>query len=216
MRSACLALMMVCACGGDPVAGPQGPIGQQGPQGSKGEKGDRGDVGPEGPEGSPGKPGALAGSSAPKPYRPLYWVGCSVALDLITVTSGTIQRAADGMAETLLKYTLTLYANGDVESSCTAAIGSGQEGSGSGYYPSVVVGSATAGCTASSNYPSAGETTAGFWDFETGAGPHAQYMDSDNPLNLDGAVHKFTESECKSYVLGDDGKWTQVTLADVF
>jgi hypothetical protein len=45
MRGTCLALLLVCACAGDPVAGPQGPIGQQGPgerRGIQAKKGRRG------------------------------------------------------------------------------------------------------------------------------------------------------------------------------
>lgn len=226
MRLIALAVMVAAGCAGDPVAGPQGPIGQQGPQGiqgPKGDKGDRGDVGPEGPQGPDGREGTMgmsvggaAGSPAVKPYRPLYWVACDTTLDLITVSNGSIQRAADGMAETFLKYTLTLYVDHDVDVSCTAAIGSAQEGSGSGYYPNVVRGSMEAGCTASSNYPSPGENTAGLWFFKLQSGPQATYVDADNPLDLDGSVHKFTESECSSYVLDDDGDWGQVTLGDVF
>jgi hypothetical protein len=93
MRSAGLALIMVYACAGDPVAGPQAPIGQQG---LRGEKGDPGEEGPQ------GKPGADASGG----YRPRYWVSCVATLDLISVTNGTLSRVADGIGETGLHYTV--------------------------------------------------------------------------------------------------------------
>jgi hypothetical protein len=197
------------------VAGPQGPIGQQGPRGEKGDDGDQGPPGAKGDQGPQGQPGGAAGSGGGI-YKPRYWVRCSAALDLITVSNGVVQRAADGQAETLLDYALTLYTDHDVQAACTAAIGTAQDGSSSSYYPSVVDGSHSAGCLASVDYSPASGTAAGFWYFEIQSGPRSTYSDSDNPLGLDGAVHTFSESECHSYVLRDDDTWSQVTLADVF
>ena len=202
-----LALVTLILVGCEGERGPSGVIGPRGPEGLQGP------VGGQGPAGPPGKDGMLPEGGT---YRPRYWVSCNASLDLISFNStGQPQRLADGMSETLLVYNVLLYTNGDVEVSCTAGIGSAQSGTISDYFPAVTNGASTGLCIAPADYPPFG-TQAGFWQLQTSSGPHAQYMDADNPLGLNGFSHSFTESECNSDVLGDDGKWTHVTLSDVF
>jgi hypothetical protein len=165
-----------------------------------------------------GAPGAAAGSSGSF-YKPHYWVACSADLDLLAGVNGTIQRMADGMAETGLHYTVLTYSDGDVEVTCDATIGSNQSAAFTQYYPSVTKGSNYGGCLVSVDYPPipAGGGTVGVYDFEVDSnGPQAMYKDPDNPLGLNGFIYVFTQNDCNSNVLGDDGKWTQVKLSDVF
>lgn len=178
------------------MAGPQGPIGQQGPRGEKGD------------------PGSAAGSGSF--YKPRYWVSCAAALDVVSVVNGVEMSVADGIKETLLEYTLTLYSDGDVDVSCSAGIGTEQSGAGAHYYPRVTQGADTAGCTASADYAPGTGRAAGFWDFMIQSGPQAVYTDADNPFGLDMHVYRFAENDCNSYLLSDDAGWSAVTLSDVF
>ena len=229
MRVLCLAVATasLAACAGDPIPGPPGLMGTTGSSGPAGPAGAVGPMGPmglmgeRGPAGLSGAQGAnvaSAGGAAPvKAYRPLYWVSCSKAADLIHFSGSTVDRMPDGIPETLLSYALLLYTNRDVEVQCMAGIGSDQSGSGSAYYPSVVTGATTAGCVSVSNYPSSTNLENGFYQFETTAnGPQATYKDPDNPIGLNGFVYKFVETDCNSNKMSDAGTWTQVTLAEVF
>lgn len=196
------AAAILSACVGDPAAGPEGA---------------RGPTGAAGPPGTPGAVGATgpAGSS----YRPVFWVRCAAALDLIRVGASGIERAADGLYETLLVYTLVIYNDGDVDVECSAAIGTEQSGTMSGYYPATTNGATTGSCIASADYPGgpSTQTAAGFWEFAIDAAlPRATYVDADNPLGLNGFRYSFTETDCQANMLGNNGKWTPVTLADVF
>lgn len=178
-----------------------------GPPGSPGIEGRQGARGAEGPQGKP--------SSG---YRPVYWVNCGVALDIIRIGAAGIERAPDGQAETLLRYSLVVYNDGDVEVDCGAGIGTAQEGSGSGYYPEPTKGASTGGCIANADFIGNTGSSAGFWSFDvaTAACPRAAYVDADNPLGLNGFSYKYSDSDCHADMLGDDGKWSPVTLSDVF
>lgn len=176
--------------------------------GCEGERGPAGVLGPRGPAGAPGKDATVG-------YRPKSWFYCTATLDLISNASGAPQRATDGIAETLLDYSVLIYANRDVEADCSADINA-EFGSSGRYFPSISRGAQTAGCIAPADYPPVGREL-GSWSFEMSSNrPQAVYMDLDNPLGLDGFVYVFADADCSSDVLGDDGKWTPITLADVF
>jgi hypothetical protein len=176
-----------------------------------------GEPGQQGEQGPPGKQGGAAGSAAVAVYRPTFWVGCVSTMDLISASGSGVQRVADGMDESILEYTVTIYSDHDVQVTCEAAIGSAQAGSSGQYYPSTTKGSSTGHCSASADYSPPVGTTAGFWRFEIDAdGPVATYDDPDDPLGLDGFMYRFTQNDCNTYSLGEDGTWNQVTLSDVF
>jgi hypothetical protein len=147
---------------------------------------------------------SVAGSPSLTPYRPAYWFGCSATLDI---------EGSDGIKETGLGYVVTLFTNYDVSTSCSSSIGSAQDGSGSRYYPSVVLGAMEGGCLSAADYlPTDG--TAGYWDFSLplDPGPLATYRDkAGHPLN--GRTVVFTEEDCTVMKLGRDAKWQTITLA---
>jgi hypothetical protein len=150
-------------------------------------------------------------------YRPMFWVSCSAVLDIISTSSGSPVPGQDGLGESHLGYTVTLYTTRDVDVSCTSEAGPNM-GSGSNFYPAIVKGAQSGGCVAATDLPPipSGVSETGFWDFtiEQG-GPVATYMDdASHPLN--GYRHVFTQAECNANKLSDDLTWTQVTLADVF
>jgi hypothetical protein len=152
-------------------------------------------------------------------YRPVYWVSCIATLDLLRLGAAGAERGTDGVQETSLEYALLVYSNGDAEVQCTAAIGSAQSGSTSSYYPSTTKGASSGQCIASADITAAGPSTeVGYWSFDvaTAARPSAAYADIDNPLGFDGYSYKYSESNCKAQMMSDTGKWTLVTLADVF
>lgn len=166
--------------------------------------------------GERGPAGAAAGSGASVAYRPHYWVGCATALDLISPSSSGSVRGTDGIAESGLNYSVIIYSNHDVDATCGAGLGAAQSDGLAQYYPSNIPGAKTGFCAASIDYPPIG-MVAGFWDFEIDDnGPHATYVDPDNPLGLNGFSYRFTQNECNANVLGNDATWTKVTLADVF
>lgn len=189
----CVLLLTACVTDGLP-----GPTGQRGPAGPRGERG------PAGP---------TAAS-----YRPAAWVSCAAAIDLIATSASGLARAADGVAETSLSYTVMGYANDDVDVQCSAGIGTAQSGSSGMYYPAPTRGAMYATCFASADYPSTGGgRDVGYWTFELdGNELRARYTDSDNPLGLDGYVHTFAESSCRAFVMVMDGSWLSVSVADVF
>ena len=204
---AILATIVVLAGCADPVPGKEGPIGQMGYQGPPGAKGE---VGPAGMMGLRG----AAGSS----YRPLYWVGCLATLDLIRKGASGIERGADGAAESALHYALLMYTNSDVEVQCAASIGSDQSTSSSVYYPSVTMGAAEASCFVEADYTSGvSPGSIGYWKFAAAAtGPSAVHIDVDDTIGLNSFAYQFTDSDCLTRMMSDDGAWTQVTLGDVF
>lgn len=206
MRTAWLAFIcLLSACAGADGApgldGARGPLGAMGLTGMTGPMGERGPAGP-----------ASAG------YRPVFWVGCGAVLDLIRVGAGGVERAADGVGETKLNYTLLAFSNGDAEVQCTAAIGTAQDGSSAMYFPSTTKGAESGGCAASADFPGGTNVVVGVWSFDvaTGSAPRAAYVDSDNPLGFDGYTYKYSESDCHVQMMSADGKWTLVTLSDVF
>lgn len=182
-------------------AGADGVQGLDGIRGPVGPMGERGQVGP-------------AGSG----YRPVYWVSCGVSLDLLRLGAAGAERGADGTLETSLNYTLLVYSNGDAEVQCTAAIGSAQNGSTTMYYPSPTKGASNGVCIAVADIAAGPNTEAGYWSFDvaTASGPRAGYNDPDNPLGFNGYSYKYGESDCKAQMMSETGKWTLVTLADVF
>lgn len=138
----CLAFcVLLTACVTD---GLPGPTGQPGP------------VGPRGPAGERGPAGPTAAA-----YRPAAWVSCSEAIDVIASSASGLARAADGVEETDLGYTVLVYTNDDVEVQCHASIGSVQAGSGGIYYPAPTRGAMYATCLASADYPSTGRSRRG-------------------------------------------------------
>lgn len=182
-------LLVLSACYGPP--GAPGPEGRQGPRGE------------EGPAGSG--------------YRPAFRVACSRSLDLISVPASGISRTPDGLEETLLRYSVLAYTNGDAQVQCGVSIGAAQEGSDTNYYPSVTKGAEEGSCIASADFPSANSLSAGYWQFDVvTACPRAVYHDADNPLGLNGFSYQYAESECKTLIFGMDGNWSMATLADVF
>lgn len=198
-------LLAVFGCG-DPTPGAEGPTGQAGLRGPAGPMGERGEIG------EPGKDAPSASA-----YRPLYWVACVATLDLIRSGASDLERGADGIGETALQHSLLLYTDHDVEVQCSAAIGRAQSSSLAIYYPSITVGAKSALCNVNADYPAGTGNTVGYWSFSVeNGGPQATYKDPDNPLDLDGYVYKFAESDCSSDTLDDDGVWSRVTLSDVF
>jgi hypothetical protein len=190
------AVLLTTSCYGPP--GPPGLEGRQGPRGLDGQ------------QGPPGKNGSG--------YRPVFWVGCGVTLDLLAPgPSGGTARAQDGTAETSLHYALIVYTNGDAEVQCSAQIGSAQDGSSSTYYPEPTKGAANGTCIVNADF-GVGGSDVGFWSFDvaTAACPRAAYVDADNPLGLNGYSYKYSETDCYARMMGDDSKWSLVTLSDVF
>lgn len=157
-----------------------------------------------------------AGSS----YRPVFWVYCNAAIDLLRLGATGAERGPDGVPETSLDYALVFYSNGDTEVQCKAGIGSAQNGSSSSYFPSPTRGAMTGACIADADIPTPGATTGevGYWSFDvvTAACPRAAYNDVDNPLGLNGYSYKYSEKDCNAQMMDADGQWTKVTLADVF
>lgn len=196
MRLPLLALVAsLAACYGPPGA-----------PGDDGKEGPRGAVGPAGPAGPAGEG-----------YRPAYQVTCGTTLDNVSVGAAGLVRAPDGMRETQLHYQLMVYTNADAEVSCLAAIGTAQLGTDSAYYPAVTKGAQSGSCIASADYGSTGGVEAGFWQFDVQtAGPRAVYKDPDNPLGFNGFSYQFPEADCTAHMLGSNGKWSTVMLADVF
>ena len=186
--------------------GPPGPQGLAGPQGPRGLDGRNAGSAAPAVSALPASPYALAGSTAATPYRPLVWISCHVTMDLVTASGSSASLGMDGLNETLLVYRATIFTNGDTDSSCTASIGSAQDGSGSSYYPASTVGSEDASCMASSDYPPF-NIEAGFWRFAASPdmSPRAKYVDAGHPL--DGRSYVFQESDCSIMVLGQGGEW---------
>lgn len=233
MRLIALGLLLTFACSDDSpgstvqgtnIEGRQGPRGPAGPMGLPGRDAAGGGApGPQGPEGKQGPQGPAGppGKDATQSYAPRFWVACFATLDLLDGSSGnSTVRGSDGIGETSLHYRLTLYSNKDVDVSCEAGIGSAQSGAQSNYYPGVIQGSQTGACLTPSDYgspPAAMGGNVGFWAFTVTNGPGAKYMDSDNPLGLDGYSHAFTESECKALAWNvAAATWDDVMLSDVF
>ena len=183
------------------LAGCYGPAGADGRQGLEGVRG-------------PAGPAGVATSG----YRPAFWASCGATLDLLALGAAGATRAQDGMPETSLHYALLVYTNGDAEVQCSAQIGSAQDGSSSTYYPAPTKGAANGTCIVSADFGSTPGGEVGFWLFDvaTAACPRAAYNDPDNPLGLNGFSYKYGESDCAVRMMNADGKWTQVTLSDVF
>jgi hypothetical protein len=208
-------IAILAACGGEGAPGLMGAKGDRGPMGLEGPMGPMGLQGPAGPMGAIGAPGKDAAGAA-SGYRPLFWVQCDKAIDLISVQNGALALTQDGLTETELEYVALVYTNHDVEVQCQAAIGSAQAGGSGHYYPSVVNGAQSGGCLASADYPSPNGLNAGYFRFEviTGEGPRATYVDPDNPLGLDGHIERMTDANCKADEMDASGSWRQVLLSD--
>lgn len=190
-------------------AGAAGPPGLQGLQGSQGPRGATGPQGAEGPQGPPGK--------TPEVYRPAIWVSCHATLDIVGKSQnpdGTF--VPDGIRETGLDYQLLGYSNKDVEASCAAKLGSAAADSTSTFYPSVTNGSITGACFANADLPPfpAGDSSVGFWQFETTETTiQVTYVDDDPGHPYDGFQYLFTKKDCVSDKLDDDLMWSPVDLS---
>lgn len=162
-------------------------------------------------------PAGPPGAAAVDAYRPAYRVGCGATLDNVSVGAAGLVRVPDGLHETELHYELMVYTNGDAEVSCLAALGTAQHGSDAAYYPAITKGAQSGACFASADYSSVGGVEAGFWMFDVQtAGPRVVYMDPDNPLGFNGFSYQFPDADCAVHMLGSNGKWSSVMLADVF
>jgi len=189
----------------------------EGPAGPRGEMGERGEQGPRGLEGPRGEAGLSFDFDAfipdePSAYVPRLWMSCSVAADLTSVE--TTQPEPDGVADTVLMYTLTIFEGGDAETSCKVERG-GASASGGSYYPSATAGAAEAICLASTDLPPT-DAIAGRFQFTTTAGgPSVTYLD-DTSHPLQGTVMRFTGDDC--VILRSDvvGEWEELSFASFF
>lgn len=200
LKLLCSLAILAVSCAGDVVPGPQGVPGPRGQMGNPGERG---------PAGPPGD------SSA---YRPEFWVSCLSTLDLLRpAAAGGVERGSDGIGETSLKYALMQYTNNDIEARCSAGLGAAQADSLNVYYPATTKGASTGLCIVNSDYGSPANGAVGYWSFTAGAsGMNGTYNDADNPLMLNGFTHHFADQDCNAQMMDVSGKWTSVSLADVF
>lgn len=197
----------VCVTG---CVGESGPAGAEGPRGTVGPAGERG---PAGPPGTSAVDYGAAGSSAQTEYRPVLWISCNTAQDWLSIDLQGVGQ--DGLEESLLSYAVTGFSNGDIQTTCHAAIGTTQSGSSSNYFPSTTVGSTTASCIGSADYPFPG-FSGGFWAFKLSeSGPFATYNDdAGNPLA--GRVYSFTADDCSLMKTDDNGSWASASFSASF
>lgn len=177
-----------------------------------GKPGVSGERGPQGPMGLPGR------DAQASRWRPLAYLNCSVALDIISLQDGAPAVVKDGLRETALNYAVTVYENGDAEAECSASLGSASEGGDSLYFPALVPGAQSRRCYGRSDYPSTGPTPGtqvGGWVFTTEPTPQGEYTDSDNPLNLNGLAYVFSDDDCACFVMDEVGTWSRATIAAV-
>lgn len=220
MRLMLVVVIAAVGCASDGSMGEQGIQGLRGPAGPAGQRGPEGAVGPSGPEGATGARGPMGVQGAPGKdaagggYRPSFWVACSRALDIVI---GDGSQGTDGISETWLSYSWILFSNHDVETSCTATLGSAQSAAGGGYFPSTRSGAANGACIASADYPPiTSGSQAGYWYFTTTtSGPQAQYKD-DGGHWLNGHVVMFVENDCSVEQMDASGAWNDAALSDVF
>lgn len=181
-------------------------MGEQGPRGLDGREGERGPIGPQGVPYDKSEAG-------PATYRPLAWVGCTASLDLISLSAMALGQ--DGVTETGLSYTITVFSNGDADVNCESSIGSADSGSGGRYFPSTLAGAQDGSCQSKSDYPPVG-AVAGYWDsrIEKG-GPQATYTDEPgHPLGA--YLYAYTDSDCTALRLDDEDEWVRINLASAF
>jgi hypothetical protein len=209
--------------GTDGQSGPQGPMGEQGLMGLQGPIGATGPEGPKGATGAKGTDGARGPSGAPaatsnsasggSSYRPAGYVSCVAQLDLLNgATLGE-----DGVAETIVSYTIMRYSNDDIEVTCYALLGTSESPQYSAYYPAITQGSVSATCEVASDYPPypGNGGIPGFWTLELMNGmPTAAYTDADTNHPLDGEGFVFAENSCASFVMDLGGMWYSSTLAE--
>lgn len=212
-------IVALCGCA-DGAPGDNGPSGAPGARGTNGASGQDGVPGPRGEPGEPGPRGApgpqgLQGppGATPVVYRPVFWVSCSGAYDLIADSGGAL--------ETYLHYSATSYTSGDIDVSCEGAFGSEQDSTSANFYPSITVGAKTGSCMAAVDLPPSGPApmnNVGLWKFAiSGTSVSAVYDDADIPTHpLKGTRHTFTDAECNANMLDPTLTWTPVSLADVF
>jgi hypothetical protein len=185
-----------------------------GPPGLTGEQGERGKEGPRGPRGEAGIAFDFDGSlrDGPDAYVPRLWMSCSRALDLTSVE--TAMPEPDGIADTVVSYTLTIFEGGDAQTDCKVERGAASA-SGGTYYPSATAGAAEAICLASTDLPPV-DAVAGRWQFTTSAGgPSVTYLD-DPSHPLHGETTAYREDDC--VVLRSDivGEWEELSFASFF
>ena len=212
--------------GMDGAIGPQGPMGEQGLAGLPGPTGPEGPRGPAGPAGAKGAEGerGMAGpagasstgslSTGASSYRPTAFIGCGVTLDLIDGSS----LGEDGVADSVLEYSLTIFSNDDVEVRCAGALGTIESDNYSAYYPGVTMGAQLAACAVTVDYPPYPQNGGrpGHWLMQIDEQKLvAVYADPDLNHPLDGSGYEFTDADCASFVMDLGGKWYPATLADV-
>lgn len=139
-------------------------------------------------------------------YQPLGSVACNAALDLV---------GADRVNETGLRYTVTIFSNGDMLTDCNAGLGGLESSADSNYFPATSMGATNGACVVSLDYPFPDSRTVGFWMFtmDMDDGPQAEYMD-DAAHPLDGARYVFFENDCavRAY---DGERWRDWSLGEL-
>jgi Collagen triple helix repeat (20 copies) len=192
------------------LPGPTGPMGPEGPPGMNGAKGADGARGPAGPSGMAAASSGDGGSS----YRPKSFVSCGGLLDFL---NGSMP-GSDGTEDTIIQYSVTTYSNDDVEVRCFAVLGADESPQFSAYYPSITMGSLTAACSVTLDYPygAGGGVSPGYWAFELDMNhmPIATYNDDDagHPLDQEGVT--FMDANCSSFVMDLGGMWYESTLTE--
>ena len=149
-------------------------------------------------------------------YRPLLWLGCSRAIDLVNgAADGPGQ---DGIDESAFGYRVTVFNNADVDVQCHGVLGGHESASGGAYYPNAVGGAKDAGCTVGIDYPPYGGSgsNGGIWNFALGkSAPTVTYEDDDShPMN--GDIVSFAPADCTLLALSDDGTWVPAEWSKLF
>jgi hypothetical protein len=147
-------------------------------------------------------------------------MGCSATLDLLSPSSASAY-GKDGLFETYLAYTVTVFEpNGDVDVTCESGLGSAESAAGSHYYPGVVMGASTGGCSTGVDYPpvrTPGEV--GLWQYTLSVSTKTasvKHVDSDPGHPLNGFVYAFATGDCNVLRIDEAGEWAQTTLAGLF
>lgn len=144
-------------------------------------------------------------------YHPLFWLSCDAKLDL--TANGNLGK--DGVTESALEYTITVFSNGDVLASCDGSIGAEESAAETTYYPDVVNLADTAACWISLEYPPFDDKQAGTWEYATeNSQPKARYHDAaTHPLN--GWSYEFAKDDCLVVKASEAGKWKEAALGDL-
>ncbi len=200
------------------LLGCEGPAGAAGADGDDGEDGERGPRGPAGDAGVEGPPGPQGDAAIGGWYYPIAWFACGGSYDLVDadqLIDSPDVIGEDGVEETGLSYTITLFSTGDVDVQCTAGLGRAESAAGAAYFPGDRAGAGDASCLAGVDYPPFGSTV-GFWSFAIdGDGPSATYLDPDPGHPLDAEAVAFDDGDCTVLVTDESGAWEESSLAEV-